>query len=62
MVSVGSGMGGECGEWCGRGGTTTMQARTRLCASHMTFNKFQALIAFQSTTTAGRSLSVATLT
>ena len=34
-----------------------MKACTPLRASHMTFNNFQTLIAFQSTITAGRSLS-----
>ena len=37
---------------CFRGGVTTTQGRTRLRESHMTFNKFQTLIAFQSTITA----------
>ena len=36
---------------CFRGGVTTTQGHMRLCESHMTFNKFQTLIAFQSTIT-----------
>ena len=37
-----------------------MLVSTHSCASHMTFNKFQTLIAIQSTITAGRSLSITT--
>ena len=44
------------------GGVTTMQVRTHLRACHMSFNKFQMLIAFQTMITAGRGLSIATLT
>ena len=38
-----------------------LQARACLCESHMTFNKFQMLIAFQSMVTARRGVERRTL-
>ena len=42
--------------FCTRVDVTTTQVHMRLCECHMTFNKFQTLIAFQSMITAGRGL------